>query len=267
MQGLDRVTLFQRMADDFETIDAEAFDTVILNSVVQYFPSVDYLLRVLEGSLNVMTEGCIFIGDVRSLPLLGAYYASVELEKSAATLSVEQLRQRVQKRVAQEEELVIDPGFFIAIAQRFPKITGVQILPKRGRDRNELTRFRYDVILHVGIAPLKITSEWMNWQKDRLTISAVRQLLRETLPEILAIKNIPDARVIEAVELVDLLDNEEIVTVSQLRSALKNRPNDGVDPEELWNLGQEFPYTVYITLNNSEAGFLRSDLRAKSVFS
>ncbi|NJK48665.1 amino acid adenylation domain-containing protein [Candidatus Gracilibacteria bacterium] len=255
VQGLDRVTLFQRMADDFETIDAEAFDTVILNSVVQYFPSVDYLLRVLEGSLNVMTEGCIFIGDVRSLPLLGAYYASVELEKSAATLSVEQLRQRVQKRVAQEEELVIDPGFFIAIAQRFPKITGVQILPKRGRDRNELTRFRYDVILHVGIAPLKITSEWMNWQKDRLTISAVRQLLRETLPEILAIKNIPDARVIEAVELVDLLDNEEIVTVSQLRSALKNRPNDGVDPEELWNLGQEFPYTVYITLNNSEAGF------------
>ncbi|VEP15783.1 conserved hypothetical protein [Hyella patelloides LEGE 07179] len=262
VQGLERVTLLQKMADDFEGIETEAFDTVILNSVVQYFPSVDYLLKVLASSLKVVSQGSIFIGDVRSLPLLEAHYASIELEQSSDSLSVERLRQRVQKRIEREKELVIDPAFFIALQQHFSQITHVEIQPKRGRARNELTKFRYDAILHVGIAPLTITRNWMNWQENKLTISAVRRFLREIKPEILAIKNIPDARLTEVVELVNLLNqNREIKTVSQLRpalrsssrSTLKDIQTDGVNPEDLWSLSQEFPYTVSITLNNSKA--------------
>lgn len=67
-QELPQVNLLRQMADNFESIDTEAFDVVILNSVVQYFPSIDYLVRVLEGAVKVVKPGgFIFIGDVRNL--------------------------------------------------------------------------------------------------------------------------------------------------------------------------------------------------------
>ena len=60
-----------------------SFDTVVLNSVAQYFPDLDYLLRVLEGAAAALRPGGrIFVGDVRSLPLAGAFHASVELARA-----------------------------------------------------------------------------------------------------------------------------------------------------------------------------------------
>ena len=63
------------------------------------------------------------------------------------------LRKRVRRRVSEEEELVIDPRFFLALQARLPEIVDVQIRPKRGRSDNEMTRFRYDVILSVASVP------------------------------------------------------------------------------------------------------------------
>jgi 2-polyprenyl-3-methyl-5-hydroxy-6-metoxy-1,4-benzoquinol methylase len=72
-QQLANVTLLQKMATDFEGVETAAFDAVILNSVVQYFPNIDYLVQVLEGAVKATAPGgFIFIGDVRSLPLLAA---------------------------------------------------------------------------------------------------------------------------------------------------------------------------------------------------
>ncbi|MCP4403284.1 MAG: amino acid adenylation domain-containing protein, partial [bacterium] len=42
-----KVTLFQRAADNFEGIEHGSCDAIILNSVIQYFPSIDYLITVL----------------------------------------------------------------------------------------------------------------------------------------------------------------------------------------------------------------------------
>ena len=58
--------------------------------------------------------GFIFLGDIRSLPLLEALHASVQLHQAEPSLSREQLQQRVQMQVFQETELVIDPAFFKA---------------------------------------------------------------------------------------------------------------------------------------------------------
>ena len=245
--GLEHVTLLQRMADDFEGI-TEAFDAVILNSVVQYFPSIDYLLRVLAKSVKVVQPGgFIYVGDVRSLPLLEAYHTSVELEQAPDSLSVEELQQRIEQRVAQEEELVIDPAFFVALQQQFPQINRVHIQPKRGRDRNELTRFRYDVILHVASLAASVVPEWMDWHQG-LTLNAVRQRLSDE-PDIFGIKGVPNARLSGVLRLGDLL---ECATVGELRAAQESET--GVDPEDWWSLASE-SYTVTISLSDRGAGF------------
>ena len=68
-----RVHLLTQRADEFETLRGQKFDMVVLNSVAQYFPSMHYLLRVLDGALALLEPGgALFLGDVRSLPLLPA---------------------------------------------------------------------------------------------------------------------------------------------------------------------------------------------------
>ncbi len=88
-KDLQHVELRQGMADNLTFAADASFDLVILNSVVQYFPSADYLLKVLREAVRVTRPGGnIFIGDVRSLPLLEAYHASVQLHKTAPDTSL-----------------------------------------------------------------------------------------------------------------------------------------------------------------------------------
>src|SRR5262249_23585210 len=54
---LAHVERHERAADDFTGIEPGSFDTVILNSVVQYFPNREYLDRVLAGALRAVAPG------------------------------------------------------------------------------------------------------------------------------------------------------------------------------------------------------------------
>ncbi len=256
-QELPQVTLSRRMADDLEGVEAEAFDTIVLNSVVQYFPSIDYLLSVLEGAMNVVKPGgSIFLGDVRSFPLLEAFHTSVELHQAPSSLPSAELQQRALKGMTQEQELVIDPGFFIALKQRFPKISHAEIQLKRGRHHNELTRFRYDVILHLGseVYP-KVDHPWLDWQKQELTVPALRRLLAETEPKVLGVTRVPNARLLAEVKALDLLaSHEQAETAGDLQNALREIHKDvGVDPEDLWALSDDLPYDIDITWSDSGA--------------
>ncbi|MCP4656713.1 MAG: hypothetical protein GY856_14975, partial [bacterium] len=142
------------------------FDTVVLNSVVQYFPGIDYLVEVLRGAVEVAAAGgSVFIGDVRSLPLLDAFSASVELAQAEGSMAVAELRERIGRLRRREQELVIDPAFFLALQRELPRIREVRIAPKYGRRHNELTRFRYDVTLRLdGIGPETPLGETSGWQ-------------------------------------------------------------------------------------------------------
>jgi amino acid adenylation domain-containing protein len=194
--GIDgEVVLLERRADDFRDIEPNAFDAVILNSVVQYFPSVAYLLRVLEGAVRATRSGgFVFVGDVRSLPLLEAFHTSVEIFKSGDALPVEELQRRVSNRVSDEEELILDPDFFDALKEYLPQISHVEILPKRGRVQNELTRFRYQVVIHIGEhtahADIQRSKAWSEYANNplqgkfaRYLIPQLRNTLEEQLPD------------------------------------------------------------------------------------
>src|SRR5206468_1199416 len=189
-----------RAADDFGGLEPGSFDAVVLNSVAQYFPSADYLLRVLEGAARVLAPGgALFVGDVRSLPLLEAFHASVELAQAPPELPTALLRQRVRRRLEQEEELVVDPALFAAFAARSPRLASARVLPKRGLAANELAKFRYDALLHAAgpapPAPPPGPLAWLDWQAGGWTLDALRRHLASDAPEVVALAGIPNARV------------------------------------------------------------------------
>ena len=247
--NLCNVSLLHRPADDFTGLEPESFDVVVLNSVVQYFPDIDYLVAVLGGAIRVVRPGgAIYLGAVRSLPLLEAFHTSVELQRASALLPIGQLRRRICKRLSEEEELVIDPAFFFAIQRHFPQISQVLIEPKRGRFQNELTRFRYEVVLHVNFPPHQTgIGDWLEWRRGWMSMPAIRQELREGKYETLRIARIPNGRLTserKALELLASLREED--TVRDLRDALGAFRDNGVDPEELWDLQGIVPYSVQL---------------------
>lgn len=252
-QGLTNVVLQKREADDLSGWDAGTFDTVILNSVVQYFPSFNYFLRVLEEVMRVVKPGgTIFLGDIRNLQLLEAFHASVQARQNATEQSKAELMQRVKVRMAQEQELLIDPMFFTALQEHYPQLSRIELQLKRGRYPTEMTLFRYDALLHVGReVESGVELSWLDWEREGLSLDAVRQTLEEE-PEIIGFTGIPNARLQADVEMVEWLKSQDgPETVTAMRESLRNKPGEGVDPEDFWALSQKMPYAVEISWSTS----------------
>src|SRR5882724_8750712 len=252
-----REVLHHRVDDDgVEGVGGNAvdsFDTVIVNPVAQYFPSADYLAAVVARAVEVVRPGgSIFLGDLRSLPLLAAFHTSVELFQAAPELPLPQLRQKVEARRRHDNELVVSPSFFAALRERLPKIGRVEVHPKRGHAQNELTGFRYQVVLRLGepevAAPGAISwpISWIDWQAESLTLAALERRLAESGVAVLGLRNVPNARVAAAAAATRLLDAEEtgLTTAGDLRRRAAEAAAGAVDPQELWDLARTLSFEV-----------------------
>ncbi|MGW5937078.1 amino acid adenylation domain-containing protein [Streptomyces celluloflavus] len=246
------VRLFECAADRAATLPDRLFDVVVLNSVVQYFPDERYLLRVLEAAVRRLAPGgTLVVGDVRSLPLLESFHAAVQLHRAEAGLTAGQLAGRIRRAVAEDRELVIDPDLFTAFAARSDALTSVAVLPKRGTFANEMTRFRYDVLLTAGTgsttaAPAPPAPAWLDWRAERLTPDALRARLTADRPATLALRAVPNRRTAPGAALLTALRNADGSPVAELHAALDGTPDaDGAtDPEQLWQLAAESGYRI-----------------------
>lgn len=252
------VRLHVGVADSLALEDFRAVDTVVMNSVVQYFPSIDYLFAVIEKACQGLAAGGrVFIGDVRSLELLSTFHTAVQMFQAEETLPVKKLQALIQSKVEQESELVISPQFFLALQQHLPEITQVDIQLKRGQHLNEMTQFRYDVVLHIGASkrvlpqlnaavPLAVS---MKWQAD-MDIDAIQQQLTLRQPERLILSHIDNARLLPTLRAMTIVSAKpsSIATVGDLREHMRSLSpsSTGLDPEKLWQMGQALNYQVSI---------------------
>lgn len=265
----EKVTLRQSAADNFAGFAPADFDTVVINSVTQLFPSIDYLVDVLKKALHVVQPGgSIFVGDVRSLALLEAFHASVHLHQAPATLAVAQLQQRIQRSIYNDEELFIAPAFFLAFAALHPQITHVELQLKRGHFHNEMTRFRYDVVLHVGQAaptpersqPTALQPTVVEWQKED-TAATLRQRLQQEQPPLLVLRNVPNARLARELRLLELLQenatrDNAATSVAGLRQSLQQmNASTYVEPEAFWALREALPYAINVVWTHLDGAY------------
>ena len=228
-------------------------DTVILNSVVQYFPDIDYLLEVLRGAVALVRDGGrIFVGDVRHLGLLRTFHASVEAARAAQTFGIAELKSLVAGAVRRETELAIDPRFFVALPHHLPGVSAVEVLVKRGPSNNELTRYRYDVVLHVrGQAPQSVT-ESLDWSERSL--AELDEHLGEHQPDSVQLLGVPNQRLAEHQAIVELLDTLAPGQVANdLRCAAAAHAKPGEYPDTFWALGERHGYDVRVSWTRAAA--------------
>jgi amino acid adenylation domain-containing protein len=246
-RGWDHVELWERTAEDFGGIAPGSFDVVVLNSVVQYFPDVDYLVRVLREAMRVVgPTGSVFVGDVRHLPLLPALHAEIEVRRADGASAAE-IRERIARRGEQEQELVLDPAFFAALSAELENCGGISIQIKRGWSHNELTRFRYDALLHGKDAVRRPQARELAWD-DIGNLAGLRRLLASTTEAVL-IRGVPNARLTEPCRLLEGLEQADgAVPAAGLAQVADSHDGDaiGVEPEQLWQLGNDMGWDIRI---------------------
>lgn len=265
---LDGAVLRAGRADDLSWLEPGSIDTVIFPSVLQYFPGIDYLRSVLDAVMRVISpNGAIVFGDVRSLPLLEAFHASVTLFKAHDATTAPEIVSRLRERSMQEQEMAIDPVFFESIKTRYAVPMDVRVLPKRGRHQNEMTRFRYDVIVRLGDrAATGREIAWSDWRAERMTIDALDDRLSGQ-PESVAFQNVANARLSDENRLLASLSTAPATaTAADIRESLRKAVPAGVEPEELYALGERRGYHVQLSIARSagdgrfDAAFVRKDV-------
>ncbi len=201
-----RVVLRRQAAHDATGIPAGHFDAVVLNSVVQYFPSGAYLTRVLDLAGRALAPGGrVFVGDIRNL----------------------RLRDRARPGVQDVPELLVDPDYFTAYAAGSGRFTTCDVRLKRGERISELTALRYDVVLGTGAAPEEPEpGPVLRWGADARTPDTVARFAETRRPARFTVTGVPNAR------LTGFLHDPGCPR----RAA--------VDPERLARLGENLGYGV-----------------------
>ncbi len=252
---LSHVELMRREARDFAGIESGDFDTVVLNSVIQYFPGVDYLLEVLQGAVaRVGSGGKVFVGDVRHLGLLGAFQAAVQLSRASPEADAAQLWALAERARAEEQELLVDPGFFLALKARWPQIGAVEILLKRGEADNELTRHRYDVVLHVGPVAEVPTADGLELEGEDIDLERLADLLKREQPPVVWLRGLVNRRLASDLAAWRALRDARPGDLAQQAADVCARADEGVEPETFWALAEAHGYQAHIGYDPRSGG-------------
>ncbi|CDL81895.1 non-ribosomal peptide synthetase [Xenorhabdus szentirmaii] len=220
-RGWSHVQLYQGDALNLGGGANDTFDTVVINSVVQYFPNVQYLDKVIAQLLPVVEAGGnILLGDIRNLDLLTAHMTALEQSRcNGQRIDAGTLANRVHRRLQQEEEFLLSPTYFTQLPTRYPEIDRVDILVKRGIGDNEMLRYRYEVILHKRDETAAICHEqsvvWFNFN----TIDKINSQLEAGTYDTFGVSGIPNARIKDDVEVAEGLRHWP---ASQIISSLTN---------------------------------------------
>ncbi|MFJ6727837.1 amino acid adenylation domain-containing protein [Streptomyces sp. NPDC091281] len=206
------------------------FDTVVINSVVQYFPSLDHLHQVIRGALGLLAPGgSLFLGDIRDLRQARVFQAGIQVARAGADAAPDALRRAVERGLALEKELLVDPDWFTTLG------VGVDLRTKAGRHHNELTRYRYDVVLHAtpdgtGVPALADVPA-VDWSG----LQALRARLDGTGP--LRVRRVPDPRTAGDLAGLRALDTGRPAGVGAT----------GVEPEDLRETAEALGHRLLTT--------------------
>ncbi|MEV5718555.1 condensation domain-containing protein [Amycolatopsis mediterranei] len=204
------------------------FDTVVVNGLAGYCPGPGYLERVLAEAVRVTRPGgTVFVSDVADLTAREAAHLAAEAARVPAGAPAARLREAVAHRAATTGGLALHPDWFREAAARLPGVRDVAVLRRVGTHPSELTRFRFDVVLHVALDdPLPPVREaaWAD-----VTTGGLAEFLASA-PDLVVLHGIPVAGLTGVAAALDRLATAD--TAGEVRRVLDD-PEPGVDPAEV----------------------------------
>ena len=235
----ERVRLRVQPAHIADGLPAGHFDVVVLNSVIQtsrvrgicstFWASRCGCWRRAERSSSATCGTC---RCWRHSPPGCSARDPPPLEGAAAAT-----RERVRREMLAEQELLVAPEFFMTLPQRLSEIAAVDLQLKQMRAVNELSGYRYDVVLRKAPVTVRSLANLPSEPWHRFTSLAMLSdyLRSQQLPE-LRVTGGPHAGIEPDVTLAQALSQAgDRIPVSQLRA--DTPASDAVSPHECRRLG------------------------------
>ena len=141
--GITNTGLQAIAASEIGQTSEKDFDVIVCSSVVHYFPDTIYLEQVIKDAIGLLKEeGIIYLDDLMDLGQKDNFIASVQEYKKE--------HPQAKAKTDWSNDLFIGAAFFDFLQAKYPEIISIDITRKTGAISNELTRFRYDVLLKVN---------------------------------------------------------------------------------------------------------------------
>ena len=241
------VELWVSPAHEVSLPEGEQVDTILLNSMVQYFPGEGYLNIVIDKSLSLLNgKGRVIIGDVRDNRLLEMFKLRVQMEKLPSTANIPELKWAAEQGLLKENELCLSPEYFYRLQTLYPQITHIDIEWKHGDYINELSLYRYNVIIYVGIERPLLTPQWENWQNidkqnilDRLNDRS----------ESVALKDVPNPRLWKDKLLYNALQQKKANNLADLAEIIEGQDKDTALIHEIISVAEANGYQYRLLLD------------------
>ena len=237
---LESIQVMERAADNFDDFDRGFVDTVVLNSVVQYFPSVAYLTKVLERAIATVEDGGqVFVGDIPNLTLLPVFASSVAISQAPDEISIRELRDQIQRRIQIEPQLILSPAYFASLQTRFPRLSNAEIHLRRDRADNEMSKYRFNAILRVGEKPrVDCAFTFLDWTDQKWELNDIRSILERNPRDCVGLKRVRNSRLIKDLAMLEKIRTADPTqTVRELREAGDEDAHLGIHPQDLIDLG------------------------------
>lgn len=224
----------------FEHLD---FDVIVLNSVVQYFPSGEYLWGVLADCLRIVGDrGAVFLGDARLRHLKDLFHYSVVSDGAGSYQSSSQMADVVRLRSQNDPELFVTVDMLEKLSSRSGAHLQVEL--KRSCLAREMGLFRHDVtLLGSRRAEVEQRPEGVSWDRN----AGAQQLDSRfrSGAESIRVQGIPDP------ELTPIARSWGRLTSDSSGSSASSVP---VSLEELEDMANTYEFDVRFFLPKSVSG-------------
>lgn len=130
-------------AKDIDNLSDMNIDIIIFNSVVHCFENISFLTTIIKKCIGLFSSsGVIYIGDIMD-----------PKKKNDLILSVTEFKKNhpnVKTKLYFENELFVDKEFFVNLYDEVSEIKSIKIIKKSNIIKNELTKYRYNVLIYVS---------------------------------------------------------------------------------------------------------------------
>lgn len=135
-------------AHQLDRLGGRRFDLIIMNSVVQYFPSAAFLRQVLDQCAAMLRPGGrVFLGDVRDVRLARHSHIDIARRRHGGAMTQARLEALAAEADLLDEELSLAPGFLHGAPAPGARRWHAVPLLKLDAGGSEMVRYRYDTWL------------------------------------------------------------------------------------------------------------------------
>lgn len=141
----------------------------------------------------------------------------MEWYKAPAETTVQELNDRIKNSITTENELLVDSKYFLSLKDSLEQVHHVSILPKVTKFENEMSKFRYQVVIRTKEAEQLeniVQLSWRNIQSEQ----GLQDILTGRQDEVIVIQDVLMDKLVHENKLESLLNDPAVqaATVREL---------------------------------------------------